>query len=181
MIRKDYDLLYKELQVLKDNCTNISCSMRKLEDWTLIHDQTNLNFKGTRVYIPIDDHDLQYTQLLFISKGNQIVDYNVNTIKQLEGFNYDLNYFAFENYNIIIRLESYSYFFTDIANSLSFRVLPAYNLQTVELGIDGCANKFIIQLPNDAGKIKGISDIESFTGLHLQDNEYNYDFLLYVK
>ena len=44
-----------------------------------------------------------------------------------------------------------------------------------------CATKFIIQIPNDAGRIRGISDIETFCELLNTHNDFNYDFELYVK
>ena len=170
------------------------CKTQKYGDWTLIHDQSNLNLKGVKVYIPIDDHDLQYTQLLFISHGNQYLDYNYGEDGgwYSEGFNFQFNYFAFENYNIVIKAKPGDYYFNTITNNSSFKLLPANNLETLKFSkgrcqkvvielIKYCATEFIIHLPNDAGRIKGISDIETFFVIDLLDDEFNYDFQLYVK
>ena len=189
---KDYMLSIKNLGFSYYN----SCSMRKLEDWTLIYDQANLNLKETRVYLPIDDRDLQYTQILFISKGNQYLDYDYDTQDTAyyysEGFNLHYNYFAFENYNIIIYNAPDDRLFTDISNHPNFKLLPANSLEILQLSTGicrtnksvqhkYCSTKFTIQIPNDAGRIIGISDLESFLANTIDDNEFNYDFQLYVK
>ena len=109
-----------------------------------------------------------------------------------EGFDLHYNYFAFENYNIIIYNASGDSYYTDISNSPYFKLLPVNSLVILQLSTGKCytsysvqnvycSTKFTVQIPNDAGRIRGISDLESFLDHTIIDNEYNYDFQLYVK
>ena len=112
--------------------------MRKQEDWTLIHDQTNLNIKETKVYIPINDRDLQYTQILFRSKGNQFLDYTAadSIYWYSDGFNLHFNYFAFENYNLIIKSVAGDHLYNCITPS--FKLLPASSLEILQFSTGKC-------------------------------------------
>ena len=116
-----------------------SCIMRKDNERILIHEQNNLTICKVSVLIPIEDQGLKYTQLRFVDKGNQFIDYVIGgSAWHSYGFNFGLNYFQFENYNIIIKLKSTDYIFSYMDGNPTFRILPESMLHIVKISTGDC-------------------------------------------
>ena len=158
--------------------------------YTRIHDIKNYRAPPGTSPISISDMGVNYNKLYFVDKGTTLYDYayaagnfwrNEGFATELIALKFNSTYYSFlpeffsQPATPKVNLQRSSLYDTIDSKSLGKQCNVGY---TAKFGL--CFSEFKMHLPNKGLRLVRMIDSEGYNGANIGDNQYIYDFYIYV-